>query len=49
MKLKRKKDMITDRGLFAVAYDDKIGDIYVFGGYGNGKLDLCEKYSLNNN
>ena len=49
MNLYTKKEMNQERKIFAIAYDNKNKDIFVFGGYANVNLKRCEKYSIINN
>jgi len=39
--------MHNERGFFGIAYDNKMGHIYVLGGEnGIKKINNCEKYSI---
>lgn len=41
--------MIDGRSGPCLVFDDKEEEIYVIGGYGEGNLNKCEKYSTQNN
>ena len=31
---------------FGICYDDKLGEVYVFGGYNGSAIEHCEKYNV---